>query len=183
MIVNMWEINHLLLLTCEFFFIIIEKSTEGSAVRKLLIGREDPCRCIAELVMGKEKTWAPWNSKVRLLSFALRWGKGFVFVPGVTSHFSLCLVTIHWVGSCFLSTVDAVLWMLWSSVCALVPQGCPGKQLSRWAPSRVFLWQELPREQQCRCCAAGPDQQALQWEGRGRITHKEEAARKGKERP
>lgn len=58
-----------------------------------------------------------------------------------------------------------VLWMLWSSVCVLIPQGCPGRQLSRWAPSWVFLWQELPREQQCRCCAELQDQTSSSFSG------------------
>ena len=29
-----------------------------------------------------------------------------MFVSGVASHFSVCLVIIHWVGSCSLSAVD-----------------------------------------------------------------------------
>lgn len=75
---------------------------------------------------GKRKTWAAWNSKVRLLSSALPWGNGFVLVLGVTSHFSVCLVTVHWVGSCLLSTVDLLYGCCGAPCqqCALVPQGC-----------------------------------------------------------
>lgn len=114
-----------------------------------------------------------------------------MFVPGVTSHFSMCLVTIHWVGSCFLSAVD-LFYGCCGALCqrpavCFGPSGLPWEAAEQTGSSTgvpvAGAVQQLPRQQQCRCCAAGRDQLALQWEGRGGTTHKEEAARRGKERP
>lgn len=173
------------------FFIIIEKSTEGSAARKTLIGREGPCRWIAELVMRKEKLKLHETAKWDFWALPCPEGMALCLSQGwpVTFQCVLSLFTGLDPASCpqWICFMDAVELCVNVQQCALVPQDCPGRQLSRQASPRVFLWQEqcqqLPREQQCRCCAAGRDQLALQWEGRGGTTHKEEAARREKERP
>lgn len=78
-----------------------------------------------------------------------------------------------------------VFWMLWGSVCtsssALVPQGCPERQLSRRAPRGCSCGRSSPESSRAGAVLQDQSSWPFRGKGKGRTTHKEEAARGGKE--
>lgn len=154
MIVNVWRNKSFIIINVlNLFFIIIEKSTEGSAARKTLIGWEDPCRWIAELIMRKEKLKLHETAKWDFWALPCPEGMALCLSQGwpVTFQCVLSLFTGLDPASCpqWICFMDAVELCVNVQRCALVPQDCPGRQLSRQAPPRVFLWQEQ--------CSSSPD--------------------------
>lgn len=123
-------------------------------MRKLLIGREDPCRCIAELVMGKEKLELHETAKWDFWALPCPEEMALCLSQGGPSLFS---VSCHHALSWILSPVHSgfALWMLWSSVLtsssvrwslravpvAGDPQGA-AVQVLCWATPAALQWEQ-----------------------------------------